>query len=171
MSKIRVRNPGYVGGAFGVRIGLSSKAELMAVEFARRTGRPVKFVYDRREDCIASETRHSGEFHVKIGADSEGRILALQAKGMMNTGAYALSSQGMPACASSHILTEYHIPNMDYWAATIYTNYTPAGAMRGYAAPQPTFALELSISKLAEKLNMDPRVLRAKNLMQPGCVG
>ena len=168
MSKIRVRNPGYVGGAFGVRIGLSSKAELMAVEFARRTGRPVKFVYDRREDCIASETRHSGEFHVKIGADSEGRILALQAKGMMNTGAYALSSQGMPACASSHILTEYHIPNMDYWAATIYTNYTPAGAMRGYAAPQPTFALELSISKLAEKLNMDPRVLRAKNLMQPG---
>lgn len=168
MSKIRVRNPGYVGGAFGVRIGLSSKAELMAVEFAKRTGRPVKFVYDRKEDCIASETRHSGEFHVKIGADAEGNILALQAKGMMNTGAYALSSQGMPACASSHILTEYHIPNMDYWAATIYTNYTPAGAMRGYAAPQPTFALELSISKLAEKLNMDPRALREKNLMQPG---
>ena len=168
MHKIRVRNPGYVGGAFGVRIGLSSKAEIYCIEFAKRTGRPVKFVYSRKEDCIASEARHAAEIYVKLGAKKDGTFTALETTGLWNTGAYALSSQGVAACASGHILAPYKYGNFRYSMGPVYTNRTPSGAMRGYAAPQPTFAIETSINIMAEKLGIDPVEIRKKNFVQVG---
>ena len=166
MSRIRIVNPGYVGGAFGVRIGLSSKAEIYAVELAKRTGKPVKLVYNRLEDTIASETRHGGKIHIKLGCDDAGFIQALQADALMDGGAYALSSGSINGAISSRMLTVYHIPNVCYYGRTVYTNTTPAGALRGYGAPQPAFALENAINRLAEKMNMDPVEFRKKNIMR-----
>lgn len=168
MSKVRVVNPGYVGGAFGVRIGLSAKAEIYAVELAKRTGRPVKFIYDRHEDMIASETRHSGRIRIRLGCDREGKLQALEGRALMNGGAYALSSGSLCGALASRMQTVYNIPNVDYFGQAAYTNTTPAGAQRGYGAPQPQFAMENSINRLAEAIGMDPVEFRKKNVMQPG---
>lgn len=168
MSKVRVVNPGYVGGAFGVRIGLSSKAEIYAVELAKRTNRPVKFVYDRHEDMIASETRHGGQIHIRLGCDAGGCLQALEGRALMEGGAYALSSASLCGAVASRMQTVYHIPNVDYCGQVAYTNTTPAGAQRGYGAPQPQFAMENSINRLADAIGMDPVEFRKKNVMQPG---
>ena len=168
MSKIRVANPGYVGGAFGVRIGLSAKAELYAVELARRTGKPVKITYDRQEDTIASETRHGGTIRIKLGCDKEGHFLAMDVDALMETGAYALSSGSICGAISSRIQTVYHIPNVRFRGRAVYTNTTPAGAMRGYGAPQPAFALENTVNRLAERLGIDPVTIRKRNLLTSG---
>lgn len=168
MSKVRIVNPGYVGGAFGVRIGLSGKAEIYAVELARRTGKPVKLVYDRHEDMIASETRHSGKLHIRLGCDAQGRLLALRGRGFMEAGAYALSSASLCGAMASRMQTVYHIPNVDYLGQAVYTNTTPAGAQRGYGAPQPQFAMENAVNRLAEKIGMDPVEMRKINVMRPG---
>lgn len=168
MSKVRVVNPGYVGGAFGVRIGLSGKAEILAVELAKRTGKPVKIVYDRREDMIASETRHSGKLHIRLGCDEQGHLMALRGRGFMEAGAYALSSASLCGAMASRMQTVYHIPNVDYLGQAVYTNTTPAGAQRGYGAPQPQFAMENAVNRLAEKMHMDPVEFRRINVMKPG---
>lgn len=168
MSRVRIVNPGYVGGAFGVRIGLSGKAEIYAVELARRTGKPVKLVYDRHEDMIASETRHSGKLHLRLGCDAEGRLVALEGRALMEAGAYALSSASLCGAMASRMQTVYHIPNVDYLGRAAYTNTTPGGAQRGYGAPQPQFAMENCVNRLAEKLHMDPVEFRRINVMKPG---
>ena len=168
MSKVRIVNPGYVGGAFGVRIGLSGKAEIYAVELARRTGKPVKLVYDRHEDMIASEARHSGKLHIQLGCDAQGHLLALRGRGFMEAGAYALSSASLCGAMASRMQTVYHIPHVDYLGQAVYTNTTPGGAQRGYGAPQPQFAMENAVNRLAEKMHMDPVEFRKINVMQPG---
>lgn len=168
MSKIRVVNPGYVGGAFGVRIGLSSKAELYAVELAKRSGKPVKFVYGRQEDTVASETRHGGQVRIRLGCNAEGKLLVLKGRALMEAGAYALSSASLCGAMGSRMQTVYHIPSVDYCGQAAYTNTTPAGALRGYGAPQPQFAMENSVNRLADAIGMDPVEFRKRNVMRPG---
>ena len=135
MSKVRVVNPGYVGGAFGVRIGLSSKAEIYAVELAKRTNCPVKFVYDRHEDMIASETRHGGQIHIRLGCDAGGCLQALEGRALMEGGAYALSSASLCGAVASRMQTVYHIPKVhrslsSLWRTASTGWQTPSGWIR-----------------------------------------
>lgn len=90
-SKVRVRNPPYLGGGFGVRIGTSGKAELLAAALSMKALRPVKIVYSREEDFIASDTRHGGYMHARLGAKKDGTFVALDTTAKLNTGAYAPS--------------------------------------------------------------------------------
>lgn len=167
-SKIRVLNPPYVGGGFGVRIGLSAKAEPIAVALAMQAGKPVKIVYSRKEDFIASDTRHGGYVTVKLGAKKDGTFHALDLKAALNGGAYCSFSTETPGVLGAMALSVYRIPNQSYYGHSVYTNITPAGAMRGFGNPQGMFPIESVVDMLAEKLGMDPLELRLKNIMKVG---
>lgn len=168
MSKIRVLAPPYVGGGFGVRIGLSGKAEPIAMGLALMTRQPVKLVYTRKEDFIASDTRHAGHVTVKLGAKKDGTFQALDMKGIFNTGAFCTFGAEMPAVCGGTSLAIYRIPHQRYFGHSVYTNRTSAGAMRGFGNPQGNLALEQVVDMMAEKLGMDPMELRLKNIMRVG---
>lgn len=166
-SKVRVQNPPYVGGAFGAHVGMSAKAELLAVALSKLAGRPVKMVYDRKEDFIASTTRHGGYLTVKLGAKLDGTFTALFVSSVLNTGAYADAGPDVTAVLGVTCTSIYRIPHIFYDGACVYTNTTPAGAMRGFGSPQGNFAVECTVEKMAEALSVDPIELRMKNIIQP----
>lgn len=167
-SKLRVLNPPYIGGGFGVRIGFSGKAEPIAVALSMLAKRPVKVVYTREEDFIASDTRHAGYITVKLGAKKDGAFHCIDMNATLNTGAYASWGVEAPAVLGCMGLAVYRIPNQNYIGRSVYTNTTPAGAMRGFGNPQGIFALESAVDMIAEKLGMDPVELRLKNIIQVG---
>ena len=167
-SKVRVRNPPYLGGGFGVRIGISGKAELLAAALSMKALRPVKIVYSREEDFIASDTRHGGYMHARLGAKKDGTFVALDTTAKLNTGAYCtfgvelLAVGGVCGTAGT-----YHIPYLRYMGYPVYTNQQTAGAFRGFGTPQGTAVVEACVDKLAKVLDMDPIRLRKMNTMKP----
>lgn len=166
-SKVRVANPPYVGGAFGAHVGMSAKAELIAAALSILAGRPVRFVYSRQEDFTTTTTRHSGYITVRLGAKKDGTFQALSLKVVLNTGAYADAGPDVAAVLGVTNATIYKIPNVFYDGVCVYTNITPAGAMRGFGNPQGNFAVESTVDIMASKLHMDPLELQMKNLMTP----
>lgn len=167
-SKIRVLNPPYIGGGFGVRIGLSAKAEPIAAALSMLAKKPVKVVYTRKEDFIASDTRHAGYVTVKLGAKKDGAFHAMYLKAILNGGAYCSFSCETPGVLGCMGLAVYRIPNMLYCGHSVYTNTTPSGAMRGFGNPQAMYPIESVVDMMAEQLGMDPLELRLKNIMQAG---
>ena len=167
-SKIRVLNPPYVGGGFGVRIGCSAKAEPIAAALALASGKPVKVVYSREEDFIASDTRHGGYVSVRLGATKDGTFQALDLKGVLNAGAYCSFSVETPGVLGAMGLAVYRIPHANYVGHSVYTNTTPSGAFRGFGNPQAMSAIESAVDMMAEQLGMDPLELRLKNIIKVG---
>lgn len=167
-SKVRVLNPPYIGGGFGVRIGLSAKAEPIAVALAMQAKKPVKVVYDRQEDFVASDTRHSGYVTVKTGVNKDGTFTARKLSSYLNTGAYCSFGAETPGVLGAVGLSAYYCPNQQYDGHSVYTNTTPAGAMRGFGSPQAMFAIESHTDIIAEELNIEPIELRLKNIMRVG---
>jgi xanthine dehydrogenase molybdenum-binding subunit len=167
-SKVRVLNPPYIGGGFGVRIGLSAKAEPIAVALALLAKQPVKVIYDRKEDFIASDTRHGGYVTVKTGVRNDGTFTARKLEGILNGGAYCSWSTEAPGVLGAMGLSLYYCPNQMYDGHSVYTNTTPAGAMRGFGNPQAMFAIDSQMDIIAEDLNLDPLEIRRKNIMRVG---
>ncbi|MGI6110618.1 MAG: xanthine dehydrogenase family protein molybdopterin-binding subunit [Eubacteriaceae bacterium] len=164
VSKVTVKNPPYVGGGFGVRIGLSGKAEILAAALSMASGRPVRVVYTREEDFTCTDARHGGYLHCKLGADSEGRLLALDTEAWLNTGAYATFGVDLVGvCGACGTAGAYTIPNFHYLGWPVYTNQETSGAMRGFGSPQGNAVLEPAIEMMAQKLNMDSIELRKLN--------
>ncbi|MEG0154493.1 MAG: molybdopterin cofactor-binding domain-containing protein [Lachnospiraceae bacterium] len=168
-SKVHVSNPPYVGGGFGVRIGVSGMAEPIAAVLSQKANCPVKYVYTREEDFIASDTRHGGYITAQLGANKDGTFVALNTVAHLNTGAYAtfgIELLGvLGACGTAGT---YRIPNLHYCGYPVYTNQQTAGAFRGFGTPQGTFMVETLVDELAKKLHMDPMELRLKNITKPG---
>lgn len=167
-SAVRVLNPPYVGGGFGVRIGLSAKAEPIAILLSKLAGKPVKVVYTRKEDFIASDTRHGGYVSVKLGAKKDGAFHAMDLRATLNTGAYCSWGAEAPGVLGAMGLAVYRVPNQYYYGHSVYTNTTPAGAMRGFGNPQAMFAIESVVDMMAKELGMDSLELRLKNIMKAG---
>lgn len=167
-SKVRVLNPPYIGGGFGVRIGLSAKAEPIAVALSMLARRPVKVVYTRKEDFIASDTRHSGYVTFKLGVKNDGTFQSFKLSSVLNGGAYCSFSVETPAVLGSNGIAVYRCPHIHYFGHSVYTNTTPSGAVRGFGNPQAMFAIESLVDIVAEKLGMDPLELRLKNILQVG---
>ena len=167
-SKVRVLNPPYIGGGFGVRIGLSAKAEPIAVALAMQAKKPVKVVYNRQEDFVASDTRHGGYVTVKTGVNKDGTFTARKLTSHLNTGAYCSFGAETPGVLGAVGLSAYYCPNQQYDGHSVYTNTTPAGAMRGFGSPQAMFAIESHTDIIAEELNIEPIELRLKNMMRVG---
>lgn len=165
-SKVRVQNPPYLGGGFGVRIGCSGKAEIIATALSMKALRPVKLVYTREEDFISTDTRHGGYMHARLGAKKDGTFVALDTTAKLNTGAYCtFGVELLAVCGVCGTAGTYHIPYLRYTGYPVYTHQQPAGAFRGFGTPQGTAVVEACVDKLAKELNMDPIALRKMNTM------
>ena len=134
-----------------------------------KTKKPAKIIFSRYESQIASSPRHEMEITVRIGANKEGKIRAIDLYTLSNTGAYGEhgpTTVGLSGHKSIPLYGKTEAFRFHY--DVVYTNTMSAGAYRGYGATQGIFALESAVNELADKLNMDPVYLREINMVQQG---
>ncbi|MGL5616516.1 MAG: xanthine dehydrogenase family protein molybdopterin-binding subunit, partial [Sarcina sp.] len=165
-SQIRVIKP-RIGGGFGAKQTVA--CELYPAIVTLKTGKPARIIYDRTETFIATSSRHEMEIKVKLGASNDGIIRALDISTLSNTGAYGEHGSTVIGLVGAKTLTVYNrveAYNFDY--KVVYTNTMAAGAFRGYGATQGFFAVESIINQLAAKINMDPTIIREKNMVKVG---
>jgi putative selenate reductase molybdopterin-binding subunit len=164
-AKIHVKTP-FVGGGFGSKIDLEP-AWALCILLSKKTGQPVKIEHSRKEQFIATRMRHPTLTKLKFGVKRDGTIVAKQANVVMDNGAY--NSHGPAVLAYNNVMfsTLYRVPNIKYEGSLVYTNKNWGGACRGYGDPQASFAQEVMLDMIAEKLNMDPIELRLKNANIP----
>jgi 4-hydroxybenzoyl-CoA reductase alpha subunit len=164
-ARIRVIQP-PIGGAFGGKSEPFS-LEFCAAKLAMVTGRPVKFLYTREEEFYAHRGRHPMRIAMKVGATRDGKLTAVDVKTAIDGGAY--SSFGLvTSYYSGQLLTLPAFAEAYRFSSTRYfTNKPPCGPKRGHGSVQPRFAFEVSLDKIAERIQMDPIELRRKNLVAP----
>ncbi|WP_377272254.1 xanthine dehydrogenase subunit D [Peterkaempfera sp. SMS 1(5)a] len=155
-----------VGGAFGGREDLSM--QIHACLLAQRTGRPVKVVYGREESFFGHVHRHPATLRYEHGATRDGRLVYVEARIVLDGGAYASSSPAVVGNAASLGVGPYVVPHVSMEALALYTNNPPCGAMRGFGAVQACFAYESQLDRLAAALDMDPVELRQRNAVSEG---
>ncbi|AFQ42873.1 xanthine dehydrogenase family protein molybdopterin-binding subunit [Desulfosporosinus meridiei] len=165
-SKIRVIKP-RIGGGFGGK--QTGAGDIFAAIVTIKTGKPALIIYDRKETFSATTSRHAMRLKVKLGADSDGIIKAIDMEVLSDTGAYGEHAPTVLSCVGHYTLPLYNKTRaVRFDGKAVYTNKMPAGAFRGYGATQGTFALESTVNKLAEQLNMDPTEIRLKNISKVG---
>ncbi|MBO5128002.1 MAG: molybdopterin-dependent oxidoreductase, partial [Clostridia bacterium] len=166
-SKIHVEKP-RIGGGFGAKQTLV--AEIYPAFVTWKTGRAAKMIYTRKECQIAGSPRHEMEVTVKIGADKNGKIRALDVHTLSNTGAYGEhgpTTVGLSGHKSIPLYTG-SLEAFRFSYDVVYTNVESAGAYRGYGATQGIFAVESVVNELAETLGMDPVEIRLNNMVREG---
>jgi len=163
--KVRVV-AGRVGGGFGGKQEMLT--EDIVVLAALKLHRPVKLEFTRPEQFYGATTRHPFRITVKVGARKDGTLTALQFRVVSNTGAYGNHGPAVMFHSVGESMGVYRAPNKKVNAYSVYTNCVPAGAFRGYGLGQVTFALESAMDELARRLDMDPLILREKNVIGPG---
>jgi len=157
-----------VGGAFGGKEDIAGQIHVALL--AKITGRPVKLVYTREESLIAHPKRHQCAIRLRTGARRDGTLTAVEAHIVGDSGAYASLGPYVMTRAATHSLGPYEVPNAKVDCFAMYTNNTPAGAFRGFGAPQAHFAAETQMDMLAEQLGMSPFELRRRNALRVGSV-
>ena len=166
--KIRVIKP-RIGGGFGAK--QTSVSEVYPAFVTWKTGKPAKIIYTREEAMTASSPRHEMEMHVRVGADKEGKIRAIDLHTLSNTGAYGEHGPTTVGLSGHKSIPLYGSPEaFRFEYDVVYTNVMSAGAYRGYGATQGIFAVESAVNELAQTLGMDPTVLREKNMVREGMV-
>ena len=155
-----------VGGAFGAREDLSLHVHLCML--ALHTGRPVKMVYSRQESFHGHVHRHPASMWYRHHAESDGTLVRVEARLLLDGGAYASSSGAVIANATCFAAGPYRVPSADIDGVVVRTNNPPCGAMRGFGAVQTCMAHEAQMDRLAAALGMDPIQLRLKNALAPG---
>lgn len=166
-SKIRVEKP-RIGGGFGAK--QTAVCEVYPAFVTLKTGRPAKLIYTRQESQIAGSPRHEMEIRVKLGANRDGKIRCLDLYTLSNTGAYGEHGPTTVGL-SGHKAIPLYTGGLEAYRFSydvVYTNLQAAGAYRGYGATQGIFALESIVNELAEKLGMDPTIIRDKNMVREG---
>ena len=162
MSRIRViATPN--GGGFGGKSDIFSH-ELVAAKLAMRTRRPVKITLTREEVFYAHRGRHPVLMQVKTGLNRDGTIKAMQFKTFLDGGAYGSYGVATTYYTGALQTATYAIPRYRFEGVRLFTNKPPCGPKRGHGTPQPRFALETHLDKVAEELGIDPVDLRLKNL-------
>jgi len=156
------------GGGFGGKEEYPSVIAGHATLLARKTGRPVKMIYDRGEDMAATTKRHPAIIHHKTGVTKDGQLVAAEIDIVMDGGAYCTLSPVVVSRASIHALGPYNCPNVKIRARSVATNTPPNGAFRGFGAPQVCFAHEMQIEKIAKTIGMDALELRQRNMLKLG---
>ena len=165
--EVRV-HPTGLGGAFGAREDLSLQTHLCLL--ALQTGRPVRMVFGREESFAAHVKRHAARMYYRHEADRDGNLVRVEAKLLLDGGAYSMTSPAVIANAVGFAVGPYRCPNVFVDGYALRTNNPPSGAMRGFGAVQTGFAVESQMDRLAEGLGMDPLELRLQNAIGPGDV-
>lgn len=162
---VRVLTPA-VGGAFGGREDITVQIHLAIAALTLK--RPVKTIYSREESFLAHSKRHAMKMYYKTGALKDGTLLALEAKIIGDSGAYASWAMNVLRKAAVHATGPYYIPNVKVDSFAVYTNNPFTGAMRGFGATQVPIAYEQQMDILAEKLGLTPIEIRLKNCFREG---
>lgn len=168
-SSVRVIVP-HLGGGFGGKCEFHFEAHIAAL--ARKAGRPVRLVLDRREEFVATDmTRHGMSIGVTTGARRDGTIVARRVRVVLDAGAYSSHSPAIADVATMIAAGAYRIPNLHVEVLAVYTNRTPAGSTRAPSGPQICWAIEQHTDVLAEKVGLDPIEFRRRNLVEDGDEG
>ncbi len=155
-----------IGGAFGGREDLSIQHLLALAAWKLR--RPVALVWSREESIIGHHKRHPISVRCRWGARNDGTITAVEAEVIADGGAYASTSVEVTKVATLFASGCYEVANISVDGYAVYTNNIPAGAFRGFGAPQAQFAAEIMVTRLAHALGMDPVELRRRNIYREG---
>ncbi len=154
------------GGAFGGKEDMSIQAH--AALLAQKTGRPVRITLNREESIRVHPKRHPIRLRYKVGCDAKGRLTAVKAEMLGDSGAYAsVGAKVLERCAG-HACGPYKVENVSVDAVAAYTNNPPCGAMRGFGANQAAFAIEGAMDLLAEKVGLDGWEMRWRNAVDVG---
>lgn len=166
-SKIRVEKP-RIGGGFGAK--QTAVSEVYPAFVTLKTGRPAQLIFTREESQIAGSPRHEMEVRVRLGADKDGHIRGLDLYTLSNSGAYGEHGPTTVGLSGHKSIPLYTggLEAFRFGYDVVYTNTIAAGAYRGYGATQGIFALETSVNELAEKLGIDPTIIREKNMLREG---
>jgi xanthine dehydrogenase D subunit len=159
-------HPTGIGGAFGAREDLNLHIHLCML--ALHTGRPVKMVYHRSESFAGHVHRHPAWLRYRHEADTDGRLVRVEAEVLLDGGAYASTTSAVLANASYFAVGPYRCDSVAVDGAGVRTNNPPCGAMRGFGAVQVCFGYEAQMDRLAEALGMDPLDLRELNALGTG---
>ncbi|MCL4813548.1 MAG: molybdopterin-dependent oxidoreductase, partial [Vicinamibacteraceae bacterium] len=160
------------GGAFGGKEDMSVQAQTALL--ARLTGRPVRITLSRDESIRLHPKRHPITMHYTVGCDAEGRLTAVRARMLGDSGAYASVGGKVLERAAGHACGPYRVPAVDVEARAAYTNNPPCGAMRGFGANQAHFAIEGCMDLLAKATGLDRWEIRWRNAVDVGdmfCTG
>jgi xanthine dehydrogenase molybdenum-binding subunit len=156
------------GGAFGGKEDMSVQAQTSLLAWLIR--RPVRMVLNREESIRLHPKRHPIEMHYTAGCDVEGRLTAVRARLVGDSGAYASVGGKVLERAAGHACGAYKVPNVDVEAVAAYTNNPPCGAMRGFGVNQAHFAMEACIDLLARAAGLDGWEMRWRNAVDVGDV-
>ncbi len=166
--QVRVIYPA-IGGAFGGREDMTLQIVLgLAALRLHEQGvdQPVRIIWTREESMVGHHKRHPAYVKTKWGATKEGKVTAVSAELILDSGAYAYTSTKVLGNAHLMVTGPYEIPNAHLDSYAVGTNNVPGGAFRGFGGPQGAFAAENQMNKLAEALGIDPVELRLKNVLR-----
>ncbi|MCC7442099.1 MAG: xanthine dehydrogenase family protein [Bdellovibrionales bacterium] len=158
------------GGGFGGKEEYPSMLAGHAALLARKSGRPVKMIYDRAEDMVATTKRHPSRTRHRTAVTADGKILGMDIEFLLDGGAYATLSAVVLSRGTIHASGPYDVPNVRIRSAALATNHPPHGAFRGFGAPQSIFALEKHLDRVAAAVGLEPEELRRRNFLKHGGV-
>ena len=156
------------GGGFGGKEEYPNMICGHAALLALKTQRPVKIIYDRVEDMIATTKRHPFIIHHKTGVKRDGTLTAQEIELRVDGGAYVTLTPVVLSRGAIHASGPYRCDNVRIHGRAFTTNTPPNGAFRGFGAPQTLFAVEVQMDRIAEELGMDPVSFRLHNALRPG---
>ncbi|MFO0592997.1 MAG: xanthine dehydrogenase family protein molybdopterin-binding subunit [Polyangiaceae bacterium] len=154
------------GGGFGGKEEYPSIIALHAALLAKKAGRPVRMIYDRKEDIEATTKRHPCIVEIESGCDRDGNLRALSARVIMDGGAYLTLTPVVLSRGTLHASGAYQWNDVRIESIAVATNTPPNGAFRGFGAPQTIWAIERHLDKVARTLGMDPLELKEKNVLR-----
>jgi len=156
------------GGGFGGKEDAPSAPGAQVALLAQATGRPVRLILSREEDMAVMSKRHPGRVHMRTAATPDGQLVAAEVDYLLDGGAYATLSPVVLFRGTVHACGPYRVPNVKVDARVVRTHKVPCGAFRGFGEPQVVFACESQMDVLAERIGMDPLMLRLKNALGEG---
>src|SRR6267143_2253043 len=165
--KIRVIQT-ETGGGFGGKEEYPSLIAGHAALLSWKSGKPVKIVYDRAEDMVATTKRHPSRTRHKTAVTKDGKLLAMEIEFIVDGGAYCTLSPVVLSRGTIHAAGPYYCPNVRIRSSAVSTNAPPHGAFRGFGAPQSIFALERHLDKVATAVGLTPEKFRRRNFIQQG---
>ncbi|MDC3954082.1 xanthine dehydrogenase family protein [Polyangium jinanense] len=156
------------GGGFGGKEEYPSVIALHAALLAQKSGKPVRMIYDRKEDIEATTKRHPAICEIASGCDRDGTLRALSIRILMDGGAYMTLTPVVLSRGALHAAGVYRWDDVRIDAIAVATNTPPNGAFRGFGAPQTIWAIERHLDRVAEELGRDPMDLKAQNMLREG---
>jgi CO/xanthine dehydrogenase Mo-binding subunit len=156
------------GGAFGGKEDYPSIIAGHAALLAIKSGRPVKIVYDRAEDMVATTKRHPSRTRHRTAVSNDGKILGGEIEFTIDGGAYATLSSVVLSRGVIHAAGPYYWPSVRIRGKAVATNMPPHGAFRGFGAPQSLFAMERHMDRIAQVVGLSPIEIRRRNFLKPG---